>query len=157
MTLLAVESTSGANSLLKSYGVEPAKSYKDLEYKLADLYFNKGQDKATLEKQLFALHPHKDWIVRISESEKPQVPVINPNKSNADGEQECSACKCQKCQSSSFSNFDYQNATAQEKAQNSIDNAAFVQQHPYISAVPIIGLVGIFSVLIYALAKTNKG
>jgi hypothetical protein len=62
MTVLAYESTSDAQKLLKKYGREPAKGYTDLEVKLANLYFN-TPDKVQLEKELAEIHPHKKWLL----------------------------------------------------------------------------------------------
>jgi len=50
MTLLANEATDGSRKILKEYGEPDAKDYKDLEVKLAELYF-KTTDKVELEKK----------------------------------------------------------------------------------------------------------
>jgi hypothetical protein len=84
MTLLANEATDGSRKLLKKYGELDAKNYKDLEVKLAELYF-KTTDKVTLEKELAALHPHKKWILKNTEPEvKITETVIEEKKSNLD-------------------------------------------------------------------------
>lgn len=62
MTILAYESTNGAQKLLKKYNKPAGKDYADLEVKLADLYFN-VPDKVQLEKEMASIHPHKNWIL----------------------------------------------------------------------------------------------
>ena len=69
MTLLANEATSDSRKILKKYDRPDAKHCTDLEVKLAELYFGQS-DKKQLEKELSAIHPHKDWIL------KNQEPVV---------------------------------------------------------------------------------
>lgn len=84
MTLLANEATDGSRKLLKKYGEPDAKNHKDLEVKLAELYF-KTPDKVKLEKELAELHPHKKWILKNTEPEvKVTETVIEEKKSNLD-------------------------------------------------------------------------
>jgi hypothetical protein len=109
MTLLAYESTPDARRLLKKYGYPDAKSYGDLEIKLAELYYA-IPDKLSFEKELAEIHPHKNWILRNSshkncecdecktnrqQKEENKQPIAPPTvaqidglKSNADGSQE---------------------------------------------------------------------
>jgi hypothetical protein len=100
MTLLAYESTAPARKLLQKHGFEDAKSYGDLEVKLAELYFD-SPNKMEIEKELAEIHPHKDWLLRVtkvnepikeekievkSEPIAPPTPaIISELKSNADG------------------------------------------------------------------------
>lgn len=94
MTVLANEATGPSRKLLKQYGQPDAKNYQDLEVKLAQLYFN-TKDKVELEKQLAAIHPHKNWILKnvqpvIEEiSKQEQVEEV---KSNAIGDNICPQC-----------------------------------------------------------------
>jgi hypothetical protein len=97
MTVLANEATGPSRKLLKQYGVPDAKNYQDLEVKLAQLYFN-TKDKVELEKQLAAIHPHKNWILKnvqpvIEEISKQEQ--IEEVKSNATGDCICPQCKNQ--------------------------------------------------------------
>jgi hypothetical protein len=89
MTLLANEATDGSRKILKEYGEPDAKDYKDLEVKLAELYF-KTPDKVELEKKLSNIHPHKKWLLKYIEPVEKIVEVekIVPaeTKSNADGD-----------------------------------------------------------------------
>lgn len=89
MTLLANEATDGSRKILKEYGEPDAKDYKDLEVKLAELYF-KTPDKVELEKKLSNIHPHKKWLMKYIEPVEKIVEVekIVPaeTKSNADGD-----------------------------------------------------------------------
>lgn len=62
-TLLARNATKDANALLKKYNVKPARSYDDLEVKLAELY-DKVPDINKFEKEMAEIHPHKDWILK---------------------------------------------------------------------------------------------
>jgi hypothetical protein len=71
MTLLANEATSDARKLLKKHGITDVKNHVDLEVKLAELYFN-SPDKIAIEKEMAAIHPHKNWITKYSE---PKVEV----------------------------------------------------------------------------------
>lgn len=95
MTVLANEATGPSRQLLKKYGQPDAKNYQDLEIKLAQLYFN-TKDKVELEKQLAAIHPHKNWILKnvkpvIEEISKQEQ--VEENKSNAIGDCMCPQCK----------------------------------------------------------------
>jgi hypothetical protein len=90
MTILAYESTDASKQLLEKYNRPKAKDYKDLELKLAELYFD-TTDKKTLEQEMAEIHPHKNWMFKtlpqepkIIEVEKEvivEVPVID-TKSN---------------------------------------------------------------------------
>lgn len=94
MTVLANEATGPSRQLLKKYGQPDAKNYQDLEIKLAQLYFN-TKDKVELEKQLAAIHPHKNWILKnvqpvLEEISKQEQ--IEEVKSNATGDNICPQC-----------------------------------------------------------------
>ena len=106
MTLLAYEATADSRKLLKKYGKADAKSYGDLEVKLAELYFE-SPDKVQIEKEMAEIHPHKNWLLRNVapkqdesskeeeiklKEEKAEAPMVAPTpeiiqdlKSNADG------------------------------------------------------------------------
>lgn len=131
MTLLANESVAESRSLLKKYGFPEAKNYKDLELKLAELYYA-TPDKIQLEKELASIHPHKNWILKYYPQQKEveekqeilvNTPVIKEVVSNADGD-----CGCK-------SNFD---AVSQPNTQirtiNTID---------YIAVISVIGIIGL--------------
>lgn len=89
MTLLANEATAGSRKILKEYGEPDATDHKDLEVKLAELYF-KTPDKVELEKKLSNIHPHKKWLMKYIEPVEKIVEVekIVPaeTKSSADGD-----------------------------------------------------------------------
>lgn len=94
MTVLANEATGPSRKLLKQYGQPDAKNYQDLEVKLAQLYFN-TKDKVELEKQLAAIHPHKNWILKNVQpviEEKSKQEQIEEVKSNATGDNICPQC-----------------------------------------------------------------
>jgi hypothetical protein len=71
MTLLANEATKESRSLLKKYKRPDAKGYNDLELKLAELYTSMP-DKFALEKEMAEIHPHKNWLLRRLELDKPK-------------------------------------------------------------------------------------
>lgn len=94
MTVLANEATGPSRKLLKQYGQPDAKNYQDLEIKLAQLYFN-TKDKVELEKQLAAIHPHKNWILKNVQpviEEKSKQEQVEEVKSNATGDNICPQC-----------------------------------------------------------------
>ena len=63
MELLAYNATASARKLLLKYGKPDAKGYGDLQHKLNDLY--KGEtDKIAIEKDLAAIHPHREFILK---------------------------------------------------------------------------------------------
>lgn len=144
MTLLANESTSDSRKLLKKYGRPDAKNHKDLEIKLAELYFA-TPDKIQIEKELASIHPHKDWIVKyfpentklveLGPTEAEEIPKTE-NKSQADGS--C-ACGC----GSGSSNFDAStNPTPNiQKSLTPIDYVA------------ILGVIGIIGLSFYVISK----
>lgn len=96
MTILANEATDGSRKLLKKYNRADAKGYKDLEQKLAELYFDTA-DKVQLEKEMAEIHPHKKFLSKYIE---PKVEVvetkIEETTSNADGCCGCESCRQQK-------------------------------------------------------------
>lgn len=78
MTLLAYECPKEATDLLMSQGFKKAKNHKDLEHKLGEMYA-KCDDKAELEKKLAAIHPHKNWLMRVSEPEIKKSIKVEPD------------------------------------------------------------------------------
>jgi hypothetical protein len=104
MTLLANEATGHSRKILKKYKQPDAKNHKDLEVKLAELYF-KADDKIALEKELAEIHPHRKWLMKYIEPtivEKEVVKEITipaEIKSNADG-------NCPNCSTNKTSSFD---------------------------------------------------
>ena len=107
MTVLANEATGPSRKILKEYGQPDAKDYKDLEVKLAELYFN-TQDKVALEKKLAEIHPHKKWILKnvkpaIEETSKQDL--VEEVKSNATGD-----CMCPQCQKQPYTDKNFLNA-----------------------------------------------
>jgi hypothetical protein len=78
LSLLANESTADSRRLLRKYGMDDAKNHRDLELKLAELY-KSASDKIQMDKEFCAIHPHKDFIVKYTESKKPETTVEAPN------------------------------------------------------------------------------
>lgn len=85
MTLLAYEATKDSRDLLRKYGKPDASNRKDLEGKLAELYFSVG-DKIQIEKEMAAIHPHRKWLEKYIEPKivEKTVEVIKETKSSAD-------------------------------------------------------------------------
>lgn len=157
MTLLANESASESRKLLKKYNKPDAKDCADLEVKLAQLYFD-TPDKLAFEKELAAIHPHKDWILKRTKVEEVEKPVVveEPQKtSSAEGECNNPSCPVHgKCIPTS--NFDdFTKSQSADKPQDSRDisvrSEEYNRMHPYQSIVPIIGLVAVVGFLAYLL------
>ena len=161
MTLLANEATADARKLLKKYNKADAKDCADLEIKLAQLYFD-TPDKIEIEKDLAEIHPHKNWILKRTkvEEDKPEVVVDIQKTSSADGE--CNNPNCPvhgKC--IGVSNADgvptnpyYQ--TPEQKEGIIKQNEAITNQQPYLMYVPVLGMVTIAAVVIYALSSVKN-
>lgn len=63
LRLLAQGSTDKVRELLSRYGAKSSGSYDELAASLADVY-KRVPDKVTFEKEIVAMHPHKDFILR---------------------------------------------------------------------------------------------
>jgi len=157
MTLLANESAVESRRLLKKYNKPDAKDCADLEVKLAQLYFA-TDDKLGFEKELAAIHPHKDWILKrtkVEEVEKSTEAEQQQKKSNAEGDCQNPNCPVHgKC--IPVSNFDdlTKNTTPanmQDSRPIAIRSAEYDKEHPYQSIIPIIGLVAVVGFMAYLL------
>jgi len=138
MTLLANEATDGSRKLLKKYGQQDAKNYKDLEIKLAELYF-KTSDKVKLEKELAEIHPHKKWILKNTEPEiKVTETVIEEKKSNLDDNY------CPTCSTPQVPQI-YSNAIGSEQK--------MVGFEQYIGPIMLLTVIGM---AFFVIVKTNK-
>lgn len=145
MTVLANEATGPSRKLLKKYGMPDAKNFQDLEIKLAELYFN-TKDKVTLEKQLAAIHPHKNWILRNVQpviEEKSKQEQVEEVKSNATGDNICPSCN--KSHENKFLYADGPQAQASKFDYNAL-----------IAPMMLIGLLGITYVVIIKVANNVK-
>lgn len=116
MTLLAYEATDDARKLLKKYANKDASNYKDLELKLSEMYLSSDR-KPDIEKEMASMHPHKKWLMRLSEpvkvvKEEVKVSEIKPEDSKDKKKEEVVHCACGDCErarvmsSMKFSNFD---------------------------------------------------
>jgi hypothetical protein len=157
MTLIANEATADARKLLKKYNKADAKDCADLEMKLAQLYFATS-DKIEIEKDLAAIHPHKNWILKRTKVEEVEKPIEIPQTtSNAEGE--CCNPNCPvhgKC--TGYSNADAAKTTPIPLNQDNRDVTSVTEDYrmnPYHTIVPIIGLVAVVGFITYLL-KTNK-
>lgn len=142
MTVLANEATGPSRKILKEYGSPDAKNYKDLEVKLAELYFN-TQDKVALEKKLADIHPHKNWILK---NVKPAIEEISNQdqveevKSNATGD-----CMCPQCQNQPYTDKNFLNAEGPTIQKIGMDGL--------IVPMVLLGLLGITYVFVLKAVK----
>lgn len=108
ITLLAYQRTPQLRALLKKYGIEDAKSYSDLEVKVAQLYAN-SDSKMELEKEFAEIHPHKNFILKhlapkeksVEEVKEEMLKFAKEENSNCEGNPDCkcnekksNACGC---------------------------------------------------------------
>tara|TARA_R110001592_G_scaffold43848_5_gene141856 strand:- start:782 stop:1291 length:510 start_codon:yes stop_codon:yes gene_type:complete len=96
MTILANEATKESQAILSKYKKPKAQSYSDLEMKLAELYFAPKTDKIILEKELASIHPHKTWLIKTLELDKPteKVEVIEEIKPSKLSKETCTSDSC---------------------------------------------------------------
>jgi hypothetical protein len=142
MTVLANEATGPSRKILKEYGAQDAKNYKDLEVKLAELYFN-TQDKVALEKKLADIHPHKNWIlknVKPAIEETSNQELIEEVKSNAIGD-----CICPQCQKQPYTDKNFLNAEGPTQSKVGIEGL--------IAPMVLLGLLGITYVFVLKAVK----
>lgn len=133
MTLLAYEATDGSRKILKEYGEKDARNHKDLEVKLADLYF-KTPDKRTLEKKLADIHPHKKWILKnVEVAEKPVETIVPSQEPKANfTDNDCPSTPTP-IMYGPMSSFDSQNNNTQ----------ALPQWSQYIGPIMLISMIGL--------------
>jgi len=106
VTLLGVianGSTSDARKLLMKYDEPDAKNHDDLEYRLTKLY-QKAPDKIQFEKELSAIHPHKDFIMKYNSPELTEIPkevieitkemATNPENYSTSNFSDTKSCAC---------------------------------------------------------------
>lgn len=146
MTVLANEATGQSRKLLKQYGESDAKNYQDLEIKLAQLYFN-TKDKVELEKQLAAIHPHKNWILKNVQpviEEKSKQEQIEEVKSNATGDNICPQCNRKNRE------LDFLYAEGPQNTASKLD------MNMLIAPAMLIGILGITYVMIIKTVNNTK-
>jgi hypothetical protein len=153
LSLLSVEATKESRDLLKKHGRPDAKNYKDLETKLAELFYA-CDDKKALEKELCEIHPHRNFILRYVEKPAPKETKIEaPNgvamtpdsikeilreyiSSNSENFSNCAGNPNCNCGSSSFTGGQ---ATA---APSQINNTHML--------MGVLGVVAIVGLLVYS-------
>jgi hypothetical protein len=142
MTVLANEATGKSRKILKEYGKPDATDFKDLEVKLAELYFT-TQDKVALEKKLADIHPHKNWILK---NVKPAIEatskqeLVEEVKSNATGD-----CMCPQCQTKPYTDKSFLNAEGSTPTSNGIE--------ALIAPMMMLSLIGLTFVFILKATK----
>lgn len=161
LTLLANESTDGSRKILKKYNKSDAVNHKDLENKLAELYFS-TIDKVELEKEMAKIHPHREWlmkyeVVKVDDDKKdtdkkesdnkdivikeeikieqvtPDVKVVE-TKSSADGD-----CECMK----KMLEMKEQKSNAEGSTENKLK-----ENQTLIAVLGIVGIVAILGIVI---------
>lgn len=103
LSALAFGSTDESQKILAENNIPEAKTYEELEYKLAKLY-SSSNDKIKLEKQFAEIHPHSKFILKYLAPKKEETPevietlkseVAQPQiveiKSNASGDCGCTS------------------------------------------------------------------
>lgn len=163
LRLLAEGSTQKVRSLLSRYGAKSSGSYNELAASLADLY-KRVPDKVTLEKEIVAMHPHKDLILRYNNKpeKKEAVEAIenlqvmtNPETKEVkmaetkEVKSNCSGCKSG-CDSSKMSSAEG-DSTSDIVGQILKAQQAQSRQHMIINGVIIgtitVGLLAYFKIL----------
>ncbi len=120
MELLAFNATASSRKLLLKYGRPDAKGYGDLQEKLTDLYKSET-DKLAIEKDLAAIHPHRDFILKYLAPAPVETKIILPEPTSA--------------------------AAGQEQKINQGPASPLKDEKFLIAAVAIVGIVGI---IVYA-------
>jgi len=169
MTLLANEASKDSRELLKRHKRPDAKSYTDLEVKLAELY-TATPDKFTLEKEMAAIHPHKNWLVKTLELDKPkeievqkktmEVESVKPNVACC-GNPYCPVHGCMGM--GAYSNF---NQTAKfdinspDYKPNQSDTPKFNPESEFDKAksghIALVGIIAIFGMTLFVLTQYKK-
>jgi hypothetical protein len=159
VTLLGVianGSTSDARKLLMKYDEPDAKNHDDLEYRLTKLY-QKAPDKIQFEKELSAIHPHKDFILKYNSPvpELTEIPkeVIDITKQMATNPEDYSTSNC--CGNSSFGGKSCACGCGKSNLTGSANDPIQSQNASGLNAgMMMMGMLGIIT--IFALTIRNK-
>lgn len=146
MTLLAYDSDSNkkADALLQKYGKPGATSRKDLESKLAQLYFE-VPDKIVFEKEMAEIHPHKDWLLKYVSPIAEKVVIETAPIKKSEG------CGCGgNCNPDKQSSLD---GPIQPKPQSTTPT---IQMPTPMDYMGLIGIVAVVGITFYALSKSHK-
>ena len=153
LSLLSVEATTGSRKLLSKYGKPDAKNHRDLETKLAELFYS-CDDKKALEKELCEIHPHRNFIltyvekpvVKETKIEAPNGALMTPDNikeilreyisSNSENFSNCAGNPNCNCGSSSFSGGPGQMAPS-------------TVNHTHV-LMGVLGVVAIVGLLVYS-------
>jgi hypothetical protein len=152
MTILASEATKESRKLLKKYNRPDAKSYADLEVKLAELY-QSTPDKFLLEKEMAEIHPHKKWIIKRLELDKPKeikadvVEAEKPKQMPASTNIVCANPYCPI--HGTIPMCEYSNASGNPMMLNPLSKPSGESKNEAVSKSPtdIIGLLGIVAIV----------
>jgi hypothetical protein len=147
MTLLANEATAGSRKLLKQYGERDATDFKDLELKLAELYF-KTPDKVKFEKELASIHPHRKWIAKNIEP----VEVVKVETEIKPVEKKCN-CQDNNCPNMSIP-YGYLNQMSSFDGQ--VKESKTNQWEAFIGPIGMLAIIGMtFLILNSQISKHN--
>lgn len=166
MTLLANEATKESRELLKKYKRPDAKGYADLELKLAELY-SATPDKFGLEKQMAEIHPHKNWLVKRLELDKPKEIKVEKVETETIQPQTMPMCNNPYCPIHGNTPIcQYSNAAGSEVVNNPFattqgkpNTPIQTQEQAPKSASDYVGLIGIIAIVgmtFYVLTKTKQ-
>ncbi len=156
MTILANESTSDCRKLLKKYGKQDATDYKDLEVKLAQLYYD-APDKVALEKEMAAIHPHKQWLMKnitpieIKKEEIKVEPIKVDTKLN---ETNATCCSCPKCMANKH--YIEMNSSFDANVRRERNETVQLKQTSPFDYIGLIATIGVIGLSFYVLSKQIK-
>lgn len=150
ITLLAVESPKEASELVMKHGYPRPNGYHALIQSLTELY-QRADDKLALEKELAAIHPHKNWVLKNCQPEVKE-PIIEVAEVVKEATSNASGCGCgcggkcgcggncgcgSKNQPQIYSNFDATSFNAVREA-SGISKGELI-----IGAVTIVGIIAL--------------
>lgn len=159
ITLLGVianGSTSDARKLLKKYDEPDAKNHDDLEFRLSKLY-SIAPDKIQLEKELAAMHPHKDFILKYlaPNTELTEIPkeVIEKTKQMATNPETYSTSNYSNCCGSNFGGFSNACSCGKSNANGMTNNPSSSNNMGGNGGLMIMGMLGIITIFALTLRK----
>lgn len=150
MTLLANESAKDSAGILAKYKIPKAKDHRDLEVKLAKLYFHPKTDKLQIEKELAEIHPHKKWIVKAlklkstEDVDKLEQDLLESAKKSKEEIEKLKA----KCEEEHVSKSQTSNFSGNENTQESGSEKKLTNSMEVIGLVGVVGLLGITLILV---------
>jgi hypothetical protein len=130
ISVIANGSEAKAKEMLKRETGQSVYDTKELEYKISEMYAN-SKDKIEIEKKLYSIHPHKDFISKYYKLENPPIEKELIVKTEDVDFSNCNGSVCQSCSSASG-----EDTKINKSKSLKIDNS-----------IVVLGLVTIVSVL----------